>query len=459
MAEGLKAKDLEKSLCRGFKSLFLYLKMYLNIIFLPFISSIISVFFGRFLWFEGILMIITSCLFVSFLISIFIFYAIVFIGCFSYVKLFTWLNSEVFLEFLRKPMNYGWLVGYIHANGLSLFFIIVYAHLLRGVYCSYDIPSIVLRWVLFVIDNIFTFRYSIIDLVLLFLRVKISVTIGWRRFKKFIQSILYFVKFVLHTLMYFIKISIVLCVLFIIDTCLQCKNLHSKDRNSDIYFYLCEYIDFWISTSSILGRLRGFFNMLEGNGNIHILFSFIFGLEKDFFNTISDNNLEKNYITVGFLAINVRLLGIFNTRLEAHVIGIFRNKEMWEVYLYKLLIILLKDILSNIGRYRSNSLYIDRDINDRFLRDALCCLIDLNKAYDHPIPYALIISNYSPIYFWVDWFFCVYISIFYIAGSFFKVLQAIQTFCFYCFIYNLMYFVYLTFVGWLYAVVFLLVTL
>ena len=95
MAEGLKAKDLEKSLCRGFKSLFLYLKMYLNIIFLPFISSIISGFFGRFLGFYGISMLTTSCLFLSFLISIFIFYEVAFIGCFSYIKLFTWFNSEV----------------------------------------------------------------------------------------------------------------------------------------------------------------------------------------------------------------------------------------------------------------------------------------------------------------------------------------------------------------------------
>jgi len=132
---------------------------------------------------------------------------------------------------------------------------------------------------------------------------------------------------------------------------------------------------------------------------------------------------------------------------------------MWEVYLYKLLIILLKDTLSNIGKYRSNSLYIDRNINNRLLSDALCCLKDLNNEYDKPISYAWITSGYSPIDFWVGWLFCVYIAIMYIAVVFFRVMQVIQTFCLYGFFYYSAYYVYLTFLGWLHAVTFLLVTM
>jgi quinol-cytochrome oxidoreductase complex cytochrome b subunit len=40
-----------------------------------------------------------------------------------------------------RDVNYGWLIRYMHANGASMFFIVVYIHLLRGLYYgSYKSP-------------------------------------------------------------------------------------------------------------------------------------------------------------------------------------------------------------------------------------------------------------------------------------------------------------------------------
>ncbi len=38
------------------------------------------------------------------------------------------------VEHIRRDVNNGWLVRYLHANGASFFFIVVYAHILRGLY-------------------------------------------------------------------------------------------------------------------------------------------------------------------------------------------------------------------------------------------------------------------------------------------------------------------------------------
>lgn len=41
-------------------------------------------------------------------------------------------------EHIMRDVNYGWLLRYAHANGASLFFIVVYAHIVRGlIYGSY----------------------------------------------------------------------------------------------------------------------------------------------------------------------------------------------------------------------------------------------------------------------------------------------------------------------------------
>jgi ubiquinol-cytochrome c reductase cytochrome b subunit len=38
------------------------------------------------------------------------------------------------VEHIMRDVNNGWLIRYIHANGASMFFIVVYAHICRGLY-------------------------------------------------------------------------------------------------------------------------------------------------------------------------------------------------------------------------------------------------------------------------------------------------------------------------------------
>ena len=49
------------------------------------------------------------------------------------------------VERIMRDVNYGWLVRYIHMNGASMFFIVVYIHMFRGLYYgSYKPPREVL---------------------------------------------------------------------------------------------------------------------------------------------------------------------------------------------------------------------------------------------------------------------------------------------------------------------------
>jgi len=51
------------------------------------------------------------------------------------------------VERIMRDVNYGWLLRYIHANGASMFFIVVYIHIFRGLfYGSYKSPREVLWW-------------------------------------------------------------------------------------------------------------------------------------------------------------------------------------------------------------------------------------------------------------------------------------------------------------------------
>lgn len=69
--------------------------MYLLIVFLSLIGSCFAGLFGRYLGSWGSAVITTSCLFFSFLISLFAFYEVGLTGCFVYIKLTTWISSEV----------------------------------------------------------------------------------------------------------------------------------------------------------------------------------------------------------------------------------------------------------------------------------------------------------------------------------------------------------------------------
>jgi quinol-cytochrome oxidoreductase complex cytochrome b subunit len=45
------------------------------------------------------------------------------------------------IEYIMRDVNNGWLIRYMHANGASMFFIVVYLHIGRGLYYgSYMMP-------------------------------------------------------------------------------------------------------------------------------------------------------------------------------------------------------------------------------------------------------------------------------------------------------------------------------
>jgi len=51
------------------------------------------------------------------------------------------------VERIMRDVNYGWLIRYLHANGASMFFIVVYIHIFRGLYYgSYKAPREMLWW-------------------------------------------------------------------------------------------------------------------------------------------------------------------------------------------------------------------------------------------------------------------------------------------------------------------------
>nr|YP_009541983.1 cytochrome b [Neogoniolithon spectabile]AYR06653.1 cytochrome b [Neogoniolithon spectabile] len=55
------------------------------------------------------------------------------------------------LEHIMRDVNYGWLLRYTHANGASMFFIVVYIHMFRGLYFgSYTKPRHIV-WVIGVV--------------------------------------------------------------------------------------------------------------------------------------------------------------------------------------------------------------------------------------------------------------------------------------------------------------------
>ncbi|MEQ8700246.1 MAG: cytochrome b N-terminal domain-containing protein, partial [Bauldia litoralis] len=55
------------------------------------------------------------------------------------------------VERIMRDVNYGWLIRYIHMNGASFFFIVVYIHIFRGLYFgSYKAPRELL-WMLGVV--------------------------------------------------------------------------------------------------------------------------------------------------------------------------------------------------------------------------------------------------------------------------------------------------------------------
>ena len=50
------------------------------------------------------------------------------------------------VEYIMRDVKNGWLIRYIHANGASMFFIVVYAHICRGLYYGSHMKPRELLW-------------------------------------------------------------------------------------------------------------------------------------------------------------------------------------------------------------------------------------------------------------------------------------------------------------------------
>ncbi len=51
------------------------------------------------------------------------------------------------IEHIIRDVQYGWLIRYIHANGASFFFIVVYSHIFRGLYYGSYLPPREILWI------------------------------------------------------------------------------------------------------------------------------------------------------------------------------------------------------------------------------------------------------------------------------------------------------------------------
>nr|YP_011017711.1 apocytochrome b [Griffithsia okiensis]WQF69534.1 apocytochrome b [Griffithsia okiensis] len=72
------------------------------------------------------------------------------------------------VEHIMRNVNFGWLLRYIHSNGASMFFIVVYIHVFRGLYFgSYSKPK---NWVWF---------FGIIILLLMIITAFIGYVLPW----------------------------------------------------------------------------------------------------------------------------------------------------------------------------------------------------------------------------------------------------------------------------------------
>lgn len=52
------------------------------------------------------------------------------------------------VEYIMRELNYGWLIRYVHANGASMFFIVVYIHMFRGLFFNSYMHPRELLWVI-----------------------------------------------------------------------------------------------------------------------------------------------------------------------------------------------------------------------------------------------------------------------------------------------------------------------
>lgn len=107
--------------------------MYILLIFLSFIGFSITGLFGRYIGSKGSALITTGCLFISFCLSIFAFYEVGLMSSSVYIRLSTWVNSEVLL------INWGFLFDSLTiVMCVVITFISFLVHLYSIEYMSHD---------------------------------------------------------------------------------------------------------------------------------------------------------------------------------------------------------------------------------------------------------------------------------------------------------------------------------
>jgi len=72
------------------------------------------------------------------------------------------------VEHIMRDVNYGWLFRYLHSNGASFFFILVYLHIGKGLYYNSFLPPYVTLW-----------RIGIIIFILMMLTAFIGYVLPW----------------------------------------------------------------------------------------------------------------------------------------------------------------------------------------------------------------------------------------------------------------------------------------
>lgn len=107
--------------------------MYLLLIFLPLLSSLTAGLFGRYIGPKGSSILTVSCLFITFIISVFVFYEVSLCGSCTYIKLLKWIDSGLF--------NVDW--GFLFDSLTSVMccvvtFVSFLVHLYSTEYMSHD---------------------------------------------------------------------------------------------------------------------------------------------------------------------------------------------------------------------------------------------------------------------------------------------------------------------------------
>ena len=107
--------------------------MYLNLIFLPLISSISAGLFGRYIGSNGSSIITVICLLMTFLISVLVFFEVALMECCVYIKLTKWIDSYLF------NVDWGFMFDSLTATMCCVVtFVSFLVHLYSVEYMSHD---------------------------------------------------------------------------------------------------------------------------------------------------------------------------------------------------------------------------------------------------------------------------------------------------------------------------------